>query len=104
MLDNRLSLHEELVDILGSRHVYYQPPENVKMEYPCFVYNLSRLQVDRANNKPYFVSPSYTVTYIDEDPDSDIPKIMVNHFLHCSMSRSPYVVDGLNHWVFEVFN
>ena len=32
-MDRRLKLHEELCDILGSRNVYFQPPETVKMKY-----------------------------------------------------------------------
>ena len=35
---NRLDLQALLEDLLGSRNVYYQPPESVKMNYPAIVY------------------------------------------------------------------
>ena len=37
-MGTRLELQSKLEEILGSRQVYYQPPETVKMEYPAIVY------------------------------------------------------------------
>ena len=37
---NRLDLQALLEDLLGSRNVYYQPPESDKMNYPAIVYAL----------------------------------------------------------------
>ena len=38
MMDRRLLFHEVLCEVLGSRNVYFQPPESVKMCYPAIVY------------------------------------------------------------------
>ena len=37
-MERRLELHEALCEVLGSRNVYFQPPDNVTMRYPCFVF------------------------------------------------------------------
>jgi len=34
----RLELQEVLESLLGSRNVYFQPPLNLKMNYPCIIY------------------------------------------------------------------
>ncbi len=70
---SRLKLHEILVDILGSRHVYFQPPENIRLTYPCIVYERSSIDTNFADNNPYTNKKRYTVTVIDKNPDSVIP-------------------------------
>ena len=36
----RQELQTKLEDILGGRHVYFQPPESTKMEYPAIVFSM----------------------------------------------------------------
>ena len=45
-------------------HVYYQPPENLKIVYPCFVYSDSDVEVLYANDMPYLQYQEYVVTYM----------------------------------------
>ena len=42
-MKTRLELDEELVKILGSKNVYFQPPESLKLNYPAIVYSLSNI-------------------------------------------------------------
>ena len=44
MLNDRLALHELLCEKLGSRNVYFQPPESIKMKYPAIVYSRNRIE------------------------------------------------------------
>ena len=37
---NRLDLQKIFEDILGSKNVYFQPPESLKMKYPAIRYSL----------------------------------------------------------------
>jgi hypothetical protein len=67
----RLQLHELLQ--LITPHVYFQPPENVKLEYPCIIYKRDFADTKFADNEPYAFKKRYMVTVIDRDPDSDIP-------------------------------
>ena len=52
---SRLALQTKLEELLGSRHVYYQPPESLKMEYPAIRYSKNDIRVDRANNNSYSI-------------------------------------------------
>lgn len=97
----RIELHEKLKVILGSKAVYFQPPESIKMEYPCVVYSIDDIDIKHADNIPYVSKKRYSITIIDKDPDSIIPD-KISELPLSSFSRS-YVVDNLNHWVFLLY-
>jgi hypothetical protein len=98
----RLTLHEELCEILGSRNVYYQPPESVKMKYDAIRYQLDGKDLKRANNKIYNSVNRYDGVVITRDPDTDIPDRILSHFEMCSVGR-PYIADNLNHYPFTIY-
>lgn len=98
---SRLELHEEFCSILGSRNVYFQPPESVKLQYPCIVYSLASVETRHADNKVYNGFDRYDGIVIDYDPDSTIPKSILFHFEMCSLDRC-YTSDNLNHWSFTL--
>ncbi len=97
---NRTELHEILCEILGSRHVYFQPPESVKIIYPAIVYSRENYDNDFANNEVYNTKRKYQVTYISKDPDSLIPD-KLNRFRYARFSRR-FVSENLYHDVFEI--
>lgn len=99
--DKRLEFHEILVEILGSRHVYFQPPETIKMEYPAIVYSRSKMRTKRANGNMYNARARYSVQLIDPDPDSPYIQKLLELPL-CSYDRH-YVADNLNHDVFDIY-
>lgn len=101
MINNRLELHELLCQTLGSRNVYFQPPESVKIKYPAIVYSRNRIENISADNVIYKQNVSYTITVIDRDPDSEIVE-RVSLIPHIAYDRS-YVADNLNHDVFRIF-
>lgn len=98
----RAELHQELVSVLGSNHVYFQPPESKKLIYPCIVYNLSTVDQRYADNKQYNARDRYDVTIITKDPDSSERKTMVECFQLCSFDRR-FVSDNLYHDVFTLY-
>lgn len=95
---SRIELHNTLVEILGSNHVYFQPPESLKMIYPCIVYERSDIRNTDASNDVYLQNYSYLITVIDPDPDSDIPQ-KLSKYVHCRFIRH-FASNGLNHDVF----
>ena len=101
MLDNRLLFHEELVGLLGSRNVYFQPPENIRMNYPCIIYSREDIYNVHADNLPYLQDHSYQVIVVDRDPDSEIVD-RVSQFPMTRFDRH-YVADNLNHDVFTIY-
>ena len=98
----RLTLHEELCTILGSRNVYFQTPESVKMSYDAIRYKLDGKDLKRANNKIYLNTNRYEGVVITRDPDTDIPDKILSHFEMCSFGR-PYTADNLNHYPFTLY-
>lgn len=100
-MSKRVELHEKLVEILGSRLVYFQPPETVRIAYPCIIYSLDRIDMKYANDKPYFSRKRYNITIIDKDPDSELPD-KIKSLPLCSFNRF-YTATNLNHWVFTLY-
>lgn len=97
----RLELESLFREILGSGNVYFQPPTNVKMQYPCILYKRDQADTKFADNNPYSYRTRYMVTVIDRDPDSEIPDKVAALPL-CQYNRF-YTAENLNHDVFNVF-
>lgn len=101
MSKSRVDLQYLLEDILGSRYVYFQPPESIKLKYPCIVYERSDIRTVKADNLKYTVQKRYTVTYISEDPDSDVPDKLIQ-LPYCSFDRH-FISGNMNHDVFDLY-
>jgi len=97
---SREELHEFLTETIGP-NVYYQPPPNVALEYPCIVYRLSSLRTRHADNLVYSQDKAYTLTYITRDPDDPSFDIIAG-MPKTSFDRQ-YVFDNLYHNIFTVF-
>lgn len=100
-MGTRIELQSLLEEVLGSRNVYFQPPENVSMKYPAIVYSRSRIDNYHADDGVYKQSISYELTVIDSNPDSDIVT-KVSRLPMCRHNRH-YKSDNLNHDVFTIY-
>lgn len=101
ILEKRLELHNILCNLLGSNHVYYQPPENIKMVYPAIVYKRNNIDNRSADNGVYKQDHSYTVIVIDKDPDSATVE-GISKLPRCRHEQH-YTADNLNHDVFQIY-
>lgn len=99
MAQSRLELHAILLTLAD--HVYFQPPENIKLSYPCIIYRRDSADTKFADNRPYRYKKRYQVMVIDQDPDSPIPD-KVADLPSCVFERH-YTADYLNHDVFNLF-
>lgn len=97
----RTILQTILEEIMGSRNVYFQPPEDFKMKYPCIVYERDSGDTQFADNIPYIFNQRYAVTLIDKNPDSKYLK-KIAELPKCVYNRH-YVQDGLNHDIFNLY-
>jgi len=100
-MGTRLQLHSKLVAIPGVTKVYFQPPQNSAMQYPCILYTLSDEETEHAGNLPYKTENRYQVTVMDLNPDTTI-RVAVSQFPKCRFNRF-YAKDGLNHYVYELY-
>jgi len=99
---SRLKLQGELEKILGNRNVYFQPPESIRLSYPCIIYNLSRDRSFHADNKVYLNKKQYDVMVIDRNPDSELPDLLRDSIPLTSLERT-YVKDNLHHFVYNLY-
>ena len=96
----REELHDLLEETLGNDHVYFNPPEGFRMKYPAIVYHRSKIKSVFADDAPFQHTFMYTVTLIDEDPDSEtlielLALPMCEHDTH-------FISNGMNHDVFTI--
>ena len=97
----RIDLQNVLEELLGSRNVYYQPPESLKMSYPAIVYSRKTIDNSYANNSVYKQNYAYEITVIDKNPDSEIVN-KVSKLSTCRFDRH-FKSDNLNHDVFTLY-
>lgn len=95
----RLQLQTLLESI--TENVYFQPPTNVKLEYPCIMYVRDGSDAKFADNAPYSHTKRYQVTVIDRNPDTDLSD-KVEELPMCTFDRY-FAADNLNHYVFSLF-
>lgn len=99
---NRLNLHAELEEILGSDEVYFQPPESVRFKYPAITYKKSAGALFHADNFPYLFKTRYKVQIIDRNPDAQWVRKMLKKFKYISV-ESEFVSSNLNHFNFTIY-
>lgn len=95
----REELHKLLKTVCDN--IYYRsPPKGIK--YPCIMYDMVGYSKRNADNKTYIMFKRYTITVIDENPDSLIPDKLVNIFEMINLDRT-FQSFGLNHFVFNLY-
>lgn len=97
----RVDLQNILEELLGSRNVYYQPPESIKMAYPAIVYSRKSIDNMHANDSVYKQNYAYEITVIDKNPDSEIVN-KISKLPTCRFDRH-FKSDNLNHDVFTLY-
>ena len=93
-----MSRRPELYDILKRYvdNVYFQPPEDLKINYPCIIFSREPDYRRAANNKGYVAHNLWDLVYIDQYPDSGVPDRLINDLPMCEATNY-YVADNLNH-------
>ena len=97
----RLELHKIFQQIFENNNIYYQPPENIKIEYPALIYTKDNINIKYANNRSYIMKDRYMITIIDKRPDNQAIKKILN--LENASYNRHYVSNGLNHDVLTIY-
>lgn len=100
-MKNRPDLQTLLEELLGSDHVYFQPPSTVQLKYPAIIYNRNDINNTFADDSVYKQSFEYKLTVIDKNPDSEIVK-KVSALPKCRFDRH-FNSNNLNHDVFVLY-
>ena len=101
-MNKRLELHEKLCELVGNTNVYFQPPETVKLSYPCVIYNIGVGNAKRADDTVYNYVNSYEVIFIFKNPNLEILEQVITTIPMSSVSRC-YIADNLNHYAFKIY-
>ena len=100
MAKNRPDLGDIFRSILGNTNVYFQPPENKKLEYPCILYSFSNFDTTKADNIDYLRGRVYDVTLIDRNPDN-VYVDKLQDLQYCKLDRV-FKNDNLYHYAFTI--
>lgn len=98
--DYRLAIHEKLLELCPN--VYFQPPANKTLTYPCIIYRVSYFHQDKANNRNYRIKPRFDVTIVSQDPNKTIVLGMLNLFEHVDFDRT-FITDNLYHDILTLY-
>ena len=98
---SRKELHTRLVEILGSQNVYFNPPESLKMKYPCIAYNLDQKELVKADNINYLKRNYYNVTLIHPDPVNTIQDAIME--IPYTKFITFYSAEDLNHYRYQIY-
>ena len=99
MAIGQLQLHNVLLEV--TVNLYFQPPENTKIQYPCIIYSRDYALTEFANNSPYKHHKRYEVTVIDSDPESALLE-KVDALPMCIFNRH-FTSDDLHHDVYQLY-
>ena len=84
-------------------HVYFQPPEGLKLVYPCIVYTMAAPSIRRANNiSTYVKHERYDLTYITKVPEDPKADEILDSFEFISYDRI-FITDNLYHHNYTIF-
>lgn len=105
-LNRRVQFDEELREIqincLGYQHTYFEPTEQTRLQYDAILYKNAGMDAKHADNRNYYVRNSWQVICISRDPETAVPRAIVEHFERCRPG-TPYVADNLYHFPFTIY-
>ncbi len=103
---NRLELRSKLMSIMEEcgeePRLYFQPDASVTLLYPCMVYHLKTMTTRKANDKPYFKTIGFDITYITRSPMSTVPTRMLSE-QYMGFDRY-YTSENLHHYAYTYTN
>lgn len=100
--ERRIELQNKLEEVLGSNKVYYRPPENKKLVYPCIVYNLRNGDTRYADNNSYTFTRCYDVQLIHKTADTEVIEALISSFPYIRLENS-FNFDNLIHENFVLY-
>lgn len=109
---NRISLHYKLDEILKRHYttkdpederVYYNPPANIHLKYPCIIYREVDIKSKNASDRRYHISKEYSVMVVTKARDSNIHEEILDEIPYSNYNMS-YIQDNMNHTILRIKN
>lgn len=99
-MGSRLELQSKLETVVPN--VYFQPPESMRIKYPCIVYEKQNIRTTYADDGVYNKKNMYQVKAICKDPDNTYSEDLLELFQYCHFERR-FVSDNLYHDVLTIY-
>ena len=94
---------------LGVSNVYFEPPKNLQLIYPCVIFKRGADSHRSCDNRIYKLDNAYDITYVSYEPDDQMANvILVGDLTHeppFKMIRKirHYVAEGLHHDQYKLY-
>lgn len=98
----RLLLQEALETAFPDLTVIFRPSGNIKLIYPCVVYEPKKEEASFANNKPYTIGTQFQVMFISNLPGYASTRLIYDLSGVNVVRNNSYVTNDLVHDVFIV--
>lgn len=99
LVKNREDFHQFLLTLCPN--VYFQPPESMKIKYPCIIYALDALKPQYADNMSYLLHIPYSMRYITREADDELVYTLAT--LPKCRHGKPYGKDNLYHHPYTIY-
>ena len=76
-MKTRAEVQKLLEEVLGSKNVYFQPPPNTSIKYPCFVFKFNKFHRRNADNTPYILTGCWEVHHMYKSVNNDLKEKML---------------------------
>jgi hypothetical protein len=102
--ENRLFLHSLLETTFPDVTIYYRPPGNILLEYPCIVYERKAFEPTFANTAAYIVGTRFQLSFLSQLPGySSVQSLYALHGQGLIVTSSDsYENDDIVHDVFSI--
>jgi len=103
-MDARLELHKKLLDIANTHalKVYFQPPANISITYPCIIYEYKSPRTQNADNMNYLSNMGYQISVITKEPDTSVVKELQRSIPSASFN-DVNIIDNKYHYVLSCY-
>lgn len=98
---DRKDFHKKLEQAFGCK-CYFQPPETLKLTYPCVVYAFERFDTRRANNLNYIINERYKISFLHKDADNGTVKQVMRKFEKIAHVQH-YITNGVYNDVYFIY-
>lgn len=99
---SRHDLHDKLKELMGNDHVYFQPPETLKLQFPCIIYQLDTGDTQFSDDMPYYFTRRYQLTLVTKDPDSELIDKIATSLPSIRLDRF-FTAENMNHYIYKLY-
>lgn len=93
----RIDLHNMIKSLTPTGwNIYFQPPESIKLSFPCIIYGRGEIDAKYADDKMYVGKRAYNVQIISRDPECTLAETLMMNISGCK-STGLSVIDNLYH-------